>query len=142
MKRNSLIRRRRYLLGAALCAAAVAALLPQAALARPDEWVVSDPYATDSTSAEDAHGLSAGAGFVLPAGDQTALDLAKAAAVSGLRADDFAPPRNVAVADASTASSANWGQVGLISGLGAFMIGGVLLLTLFLNRRGTRIALP
>ena len=140
MKRIHLIRRRRYLLQAAVVSVAVAALLPQAALAVPGDWVTSDPYATDAVSAEDSHGLTAGTGAVLPATDQAAVDQATADGFLVLRADDFAPPRNVEVASTSTASSVNWEQVGLFSGLGALLIAGVLLMTLLMNRRGPRIA--
>ena len=142
MKRTSLIRRRRYLLGFAFATVAVAALLPQAALARPDETPGSsvDPYATSSMTAEDVHGLSAGTGFVLPAADQAALDQATAGTGAILRADDFAPPRNVAVATGSTGSSVNWGQVAWFSALGLIAILGVLTLALTANRRGTRVA--
>ena len=142
MKRTSLIRRRRYLLGFALASLAVAALLPQAALARPDETPGAsvDPYATSSITAEDVHGLSAGTGYVLPAADQSALDQGTAGTGLILRADDFAPPRNVAVSTGSTASSVNWGQVSLFSALGLFAILSVLMLALTANRRGTRVA--
>jgi hypothetical protein len=142
MKRTSLIRRRRYLLGFALASLAVAALLPQAALARPDETPGAsvDPYATSSITAEDVHGLSAGTGYVLPAADQAALDQATAGTGSILRADDFAPPRNVVVSSGSTASSVNWGQVSFFSVLGAMALAGVLLLGLMSTRRGTRVA--
>jgi hypothetical protein len=142
MKRTFLIRRRRYLLGAAILSVAVAALLPQAALARPDETPGAsvDPYAMGSITAEDAHGLSAGAGYVLPAADQAALDQATAGTALVLRADDFAPPRDVAVTTASTGSSVSWGQVSLFSALGLFAILGVLMLALTANRRGTRVA--
>lgn len=142
MKRISLMRRRRYLLRAALLALAVAALLPPAALARPDERGASavDPYAAGSISAEDVHGLSAGTSYVLPAADRAALEEATAGVVSIRRADDFAPPRGVAAPSASTASSVSWGQVSLFSVLGAMAIAGVLLLTLMTTRRGTRIA--
>jgi hypothetical protein len=137
MKRTSFIRRRRYLLGFAFASLAVAALLPQAALARPDSSV--DPYTTSSITAEDVHGLSAGTGYVLPAADQAAVDQARAGAVP-VRADDFAPPRNVQVSGGSTASSVNWGQVSFLSALGLIAIIGVLMLALTANRRGTRVA--
>jgi hypothetical protein len=142
MKRISLIRRRRFLLGAALASLAVAAVLPQAAFARPDEWVTSktDTFATGSSSAEDAHGLSAGNGYVLPSSDQAAVDQARAAAISGLRADDFAPPQNVAVASTSAGTSVSWGQVGLFSALGLVAIAGALMLALTATRRSTRVA--
>jgi hypothetical protein len=141
MKRISLIRRRRYLLRAALLSLAVAALLPQAALARIDEGTASpDPYAGSSITAEDVHGMSAGTGYVLPAGDQAALDQATAGVTEIRRADDFAPPRGVATPGASTGTSVNWREVSLFSTLGALAIAGMLLLTLMTTRRGTRIA--
>lgn len=139
MKRTSLIRRRRFLLGFAFASLVVAAFLPQTALARPDEGTASfDPFAGSAISAEDAHGISAGTRFVLPAADQAAFE--QATAVSVDRADDFAPPRGVTVTSASTGSSVNWAQVSLFSTLGLFAILGVLMLALTANRRGTRVA--
>lgn len=140
MKRIFVIRRRRYLARAISLGFAVALLLPATALARYDErgtGAAVDIYATSGLSAEDVHGITAGSGYVLPAAEQKAVE--QAAATEVRRADDFAPPRNVPVADAA-ASTIDWGRIALFSSLGLFGIVGLLMLAAFASRRGVRVA--
>lgn len=141
MKRIFVIRRRRYLARAISLGFAVALLLPAAALARYDErgtGAAVDLYATSGLSAEDVHGGSAVNGtVVLPAAEQKAVE--QSAATTVRRADDFAPPRNVPVADAA-ASTIEWGRIALFSSLGLLGIVGLLMLAAFASRRGVRVA--
>jgi hypothetical protein len=142
MKRIHLIRRRRYLLRVAVAGFAAALILPATALARYDDQAsrVVDLYATSSVSAEDDHGLSAANGFVLPAADRTAVELALASSTGVVRADDFAPPRNVTAPSVATGSAVEWGEIALWSSLGLAGIVGLLMLAAFTTRRGVRVA--
>jgi hypothetical protein len=141
MKRIFVIRRRRYLARAISVSFAVAVLLPTAALARYDDQgtgAVVDIYATSGLSAEDVHGGSAVNGqYVLPAAEQQAVEQANATTVR--RADDFAPPRNVPVANPA-ASTIEWDRIALFSALGLLGIVGLLMLAAVAGRRGVRVA--
>jgi hypothetical protein len=143
MKRIHLIRRRRYLLRVAVAGFAAALILPTTALARYDDQGVAvvDLYATSSVSAEDDHGLSAANGFVLPAADRAAVELTLASSADVVRADDFAPPRNVTVPTAATGTTTiDWGQIALWSWVGLAGIAALLMLATFMARRGPRAA--
>ena len=137
MKRITLIRRRRYLARAVALGFAATALLPSAALAGIDEHgarATVDPYASSPISAEDAHGLSASSGYVLPSADRAALATQRASSVP-VRADDFLPPRNVTVAPVATASNVDWGQIALWSLVGLAGALGLLLVAEVARRR-------
>ena len=143
MKRITLIRRRRYLVRSVALGFAAAALFPAAALAGIDEHgagIAVDPYASSPVSAEDDHGLTAGTGLSLPAGDLAALQAQRAKSVP-VRADDFLPPRNVTVASVTAGSATDWGRVALWSAIG---LAGLLGMTLVAGtaRRRIRVAHP
>ncbi len=132
MKRIFIIRRRRYLYRAVVLGFAAAALVPSAALAGYDSGgagVAVDPYA-GSVSAEDAHGMSATTGFVLPAADRKAVEQAQAGAVL--------PPQKATVATVSAGSTIAWSRIALISSLGLAGILGAIALSLAAMRKGVR----
>lgn len=132
MKRIFIIRRRRYLCRAVLLGFAAAALVPSAALAGYDSagaGVAVDPY-VGSVSAEDAHGMSATTGFVLPSADRKAVEQAQAGTVL--------PPQNPAVPTVSAASTIDWSRIALFSSLGLAGILGAIALSLAATRKGVR----
>lgn len=140
MKRIFIIRRRRYLCRAVLLGFAAAALVPSAALAGYDSagaGVAVDPY-VGSVSAEDAHGMSASTGFVLPSADRKAVEQAQGTVSVYRRADDFAPPRNLTAPTVSAGSTIDWSRIALFASLGLAGILGAITLSLAATRKGVR----
>ena len=141
MKRIFLTRRRRYLYRAVMLGFAAAALVPSTALAGYDAGGAAatvDPYLAGSVSAEDAHGMSATSGAVLPAGERKALDDLYARSVYQ-KPVNVAPPSYLTAPTVTAGSKVDWSQVALWASVGLVGILGAVAVA-FTTRRGVRAA--
>jgi hypothetical protein len=141
MKRISLIRRRRYLYRAVMLGFAAAAFVPSTALAAYDVGgaeAAVDPYLAGSVSAEDAHGMSAANGAVLPAGERKALEEQYARSVYQ-KPVNVAPPSYLTAPTVTAGAGVDWSQVALWASVGLVGILGAVAVA-FTTRRGVRAA--